>query len=570
MLIIASEKELPATQRVWGTGGWLLPEEREALDWLTLGRLLGWGVKVTQATGLPDPSIAAGNRWIIIACDPDGLAEEFVTQLASWLSAEPVVVVARAGAGGSALANRTGAARTSKAIVGRSLHWSGPGPPRRWFCRKALDGFALELSEGTSIWATLDGAPLIAARQLGRGTLISLGFHPSQARDTDGAASALLKHLLIGSSAQPVAWYDWQRTLILRMDDPGGAQNVYNHSWSYPKLSETEWAAIGDDLNRRNARLSIAYTAGWVDDGDGKRGVLEVDGHEPVRIAGHVYHSPQVKYHDQAGHAPGTLHDYQSEYRGIQALRAAGLADVELHGYTHMHPDLSAWARAPNRYEEMSWYRELGRGAEATLAARSAGQHPLALGIAAFHKYFAVHPTTLIAPGDQWTNQVLERALELELQLVDSYYLALRHDGRFCWTQHVCSPYLDEPDVAWFDSELPVVGSFHDREPALEGVGWMGQWLDRWQAAGAKRLLDFRELAAALGRQLHMERHDDGVRLSISGQNPLQLVRPLPIHFHVPHGPLPSHVVVSIDGKKSSLHVEPLSEDVGRVMVSCC
>jgi hypothetical protein len=57
---------------------------------------------------------------------------------------------------------------------------------------------------------------------------------------------------------------------------------------------------------------------------------------------------------------PGTLYDYEAEFCGIQALRAANLGGVEIHGYTYMHPDTAAWAQAPDRYEATSWYRELG------------------------------------------------------------------------------------------------------------------------------------------------------------------------------------------------------------------
>jgi hypothetical protein len=177
------------------------------------------------------------------------------------------------------------------------------------------------------------------------------------------------------------------------------------------------------------------------------------------------------------------------EFHGIQALRTAGLGDVELHGYTHIHPDTEAWARAPDRYEggpALSWYRELGTAAHATLAARPLEQHPLALGVAALQHYFHVCPTTLVCPGDQWTPEVPERALDLGLQLVGSYYLAMRQGDRFCWTQHVCAPYLNEPNPAWFDAGLPVVGYFHDRELALEGVDWISRWLDHWQAAGPR------------------------------------------------------------------------------------
>jgi hypothetical protein len=395
----------------------------------------------------------------------------------------------------------------------------------------------------------------------------TLGFHPSRARDVDGAAIALLKHLLIWGSPAPVAWLDLEGSLVLRMDDPGGAQNVHSRGWSYPKLGEAEWAAIGAELSQRSARLSIGYVIGWVDDGEAARGILKVAGRVPRRVPGRVYPSPLVKYWDRAGHAPGTLHDYEAEFRGIQALRAAGLVDVELHGYTHMHPDSASWATAPDRYESKTWYRELGSAAGPVLAARPANRHPLALGIAGFGRYFAARPTTLICPGDEWTDDVLARALDLELQLVSSYYLALLDGDRFWWTTHVCAPYLDEPNASWFDAGLPVVGYFHDREPALEGVGWIGRWLDRWHDAGAKRLLDLRELAASVGRRLHLEERNGELRLTVTTTGAPALVRPLTVGIRLPERRIPARLSVLFEDGELSLNIHALGDSVGRIIL---
>jgi len=397
-----------------------------------------------------------------------------------------------------------------------------------------------------------------------------MGFHPSEARDLDGHMTALLKHLLIYGSPAPIAWIDFAAVMILRMDDPGGAQNVYNRNWCYPKLSKTDWAAIRADLKRRDARLSIGYVAGWVDDGDAKRGLLKIAGRRIGRIPGRVYPSPQVKYEDLGGHAPGTLYDYESEFIGIQALRAESLAEVELHGYTHMHPDTVSWANAPDRYgmwPATSWYRELGKVAEKAISSRTPDQHPLELGTSALRKHFGILPTTLICPGDDWTNKVLERALGLGLRLVSSYYLALRDGDRFCWSMHVCAPYLDVPDAAWFDAELPVVGYFHDYEPALDGVGWIRKWLDRWHEAGARKFMDFRELAAAIGRHLYLEERDDGLHLTVTSDGAPGLVRPVAVNIHLPAKSLPSRLSVTFDDRNLSLKVDPLENGVGRVVL---
>jgi hypothetical protein len=191
----------------------------------------------------------------------------------------------------------------------------------------------------------------------------------------------------------------------------------------------------------------------------------------------------------------------------------------------------------------------------------------LALGIAAFQQFFAVHPTTLICPGDQWTLDIPERALDLGLQMIGSYYLAIRNGARFCWTQHVCAPYLDKPDAAWFDAGLPVVGYFHDYELALEGVSWMSRWLDQWQAAGARKLIDFRELAAAIGRCLYLEEDRGALYLTVTSEDAPPLVRPLSITLRLPEGCFPTRLTVSLDDRDLSLPVQPLGNGLGCVTI---
>jgi hypothetical protein len=363
---------------------------------------------------------------------------------------------------------------------------------------------------------------VVVVNVLENGRVAVLGVHPSELRDADPSGTALVKRLLTFGLPGPVAWLDFENTLVLRMDDPGGAQNVYSRNWCYPKLTEETWAEIGRLLAARNGRLSIGYTPAWVDDGDPSRGELTVNGERRVREAGAIYPAPVVQYLDIAGHSPGTFNDYVSEYEGIQALRHAGLLDVQVHGYTHIHPDRASWLEAPDRFETWpttSWYRELGSAAAPLLEKLTPEEHPLTKALHLFAEYFGILPTTLICPGDQWEDAVLARALELGLSLVSSYYLAIEHEGRFCWTQHVCAPYLDCPDDSWFRSELPVVGYFHDYEVALEGTRWLCRWLDAWLNAGAQRLIGFDELAACLACSVAIENRGDRLNLKIHRSN---------------------------------------------------
>jgi hypothetical protein len=567
-LLIAGEDELPETQRVWGTGGWLPPEQREALDWLGLVRLLGWSVEVVRNSSLPDVSTLSRELRCIIHCDRD---ETMIAERVAWfravLASLPVLIVAAAGCAGSPLAHLAGARAGDEVLHGERVEWLGPADPKTWLCRTPLTSQRLLLDDRASVWATLDGAPIIAARPSGCGAIATLAFHPSHARDTAPAATGLLKHLLTRGPLGPVAWLDFQQTMILRMDDPGGAQNIYNKEWCYTKLGGPEWAAVAADLERRDARLSIGYVAGWMDDGDPERGELTVAARPVPRIAGRVHLSPLVQYRDLAGNAPGTLHDYAAEYRGIQMLRAQELAEVELHGYTHIHPDTLAWKEAPDRYDSVTWYRELGSAAGAKLGARRRASHPLTRAVGAFARLFRTQPTTLICPGDEWTNEVLEHALDLGLDVVSSYYLALRHEGRFCWVTHLCAPYLDEPDRTWFDAEIPIVGYFHDRDLAADGPGWMNECLDRWTDAGARRLIDFREFAGAVDCKLSATDSGGGVHIRIFKDGATPLVRPLRLCMHRLGQGLPAHVSVTLNNQTQLVQVDASSASLERVVV---
>lgn len=453
VLIIGSADEFVPTDRVWGTGGWRPPEQREGLDWLVLVRMLGWNVRTATEAGSTIPSADV----VIVAVD---LVDHDEMGRALTKSAEQgaLVVVPREHA--------------PEALVDNAA------PSRE-----------------------------ISLSHVGRGRIAILGFHPSRARDEARSATARLAELLTRNAPAPTSWLDLSGTVVLRMDDPGGGQNVYSKQWSYSKLTESQYRAVGEILAVRDARISLAYSPAFVDDGDPARGRLLVEDTEPERHPGRVHPSPLVRYEDIAGHAPGTIYDYSEEYAGIAALVQHDRASVELHGNTHIHPDFAEWLAAEDRYESIDWYRELGPAAASALARLPLERHPLTLGFEAIEHWFEERPTTLVSPGDEWTNEALGTALDLGISLVDSYYLALEHDDRLCWSTHICSPYLDEPAATWFESPLPVVGYMHDRDLVVNGIGWLEEWMDAWLEAGARRFIDFRQLAKLLAAPISDETH---------------------------------------------------------------
>jgi hypothetical protein len=265
------------------------------------------------------------------------------------------------------------------------------------------------------------------------------------------------------------------------------------------------------------------------------------------RAPGGIHCSTDVVYRESSG----VVHDYAGEYRALRELQTRGVIDVELHGYTHMSPDLDGWAKAADRYDAVGWYRELGRSALPYLSKLRIEDHPLAIGLRTLDRCFGVRPSTLICPGDEWTNDALEVALSLGVQAVSSYYFALRYRDRFCWNQYICAPYLNEPDAAWFDSGQPIVGYFHDAEPSLYGSGWLAKWLDAWSSAGARRFVTLRELALAHSLRLRVTHGTKGCVMDVRGDNSPMPGISIPVKIRVPGATVPSQVLLSVGDRSS-------------------
>src|SRR5262249_53159138 len=148
----------------------------------------------------------------------------------------------------------------------------------------------------------------------------------------------------------------------------------------------------------------------------------------------------------------------------------------------------------------------------------------------------------------------VETALRLGFSFVESYYLALRDGDRFLWCQHVCAPYLDLAAPGWLAAGLPVVGYFHDNDLSPGGPGWLRDRLGEWGAAGVERMIDFRELAGALGLELELEDRGGRQVLAVTtreGAPPP--VRPVSVRLEGCPG---DELDVRLDGRELALRIE--------------
>jgi hypothetical protein len=494
-------------------------ERREALDWLTLCRFLGWEARLERES--VDGVLADGTRLAILACPPESIDADSAAAIEARLASQPTLVIAPAAAAGTALARLAGVSAGEARRSFGAPRWVGEDP-HAWTSRLEVEARSVVLDTGSRVWAFVGGAPLVVGRSVGRGAIATMTAHPSKLRDAGPSGTGVLRHLATRATPGPLAWLDLERTVVLRMDDPGAAINAYLRSWSHRELGEEDWRSIGSELAARDARMSACYVPGWVDDGDAERGELLVASKPTPRAPGAIHPSPLVRYRALGDAGDEEVHDYEAECRGLAALREAGCGDVEQHGYTHVRPEYERWAAAPDRYENVYWYRELEGFGESG----DEGIDPIASGKALLGEHLGVTPTTLTCPGQACTDAAAELALDAGFELVATDAIGIRDGDRLHWSCHLPAAGLDYP-VDWlFEAGLPVIASLHDRDIALNGPGWIGRWLDEWRAAGARRFIDFRELAGLLGVRVRIGENGEA---EVSRRSPVEPLRDVPI-----------------------------------------
>ncbi len=563
-IILTQQLELKG-YKFLGSSGWIPPEEREVVDWMILIRILGWHVILQTPDEFTDKVLQEYNvKWVIITGKTEDYPLDYIDKIVVLLKPFPALLIAQAESGGWDGGELFGTCVKKKA-QGKKLQWVGNGIQKAWRCESMIEMNGLGYSGHHTINCILDGHPVIISTPNGSGKIITLGFHPGQARDHDGIFSALLKHMLIYESVSPVAWYQWNNTVILRMDDPGSLQVVYDEQYQNSKLSERDWLSIGEELHKRNARMSLGYVCGWVDDGDSNRGELTIQGEQVLRIPGKVYSSPHVKYKSKRfGHSP-IVYDYESEFKGIEKLRKNNLAEVELHGYTHLNPDRESWLNAPDRYSNDSWYREFGDTAVTFLASVRREEQPFAQGLSSLKQIFTTTPSTLICPGDVYTSDVLEQVINSELLMLSSYYLAIKLEKQLCWAQHICAPYLNEADASWFKAELPVVGYFHDFDIKINGIAWFTDCLNKWEKAGARHFVDFRILAGALAHYVSLQPSESDYLLHFERELDFNFIPSLRIGLFFPAADCYTNIDVKINNQLFKIPVS--TDDQGEMIV---
>ena len=379
------------------------------------------------------------------------------------------------------------------------LAWAGaPAPPEEivHWVRHHRDLPILHVVLGTALRDVFRHLASVAAEAHWRSRILYADQY-----ETHAQLIALDETLLreIALLPAPFAFARLERTGVLRLDDPGASQNAYLETWLYPTMTVSQWRAVQDVLARHNAQMSVGIVVGWVDDGDRERGELWLRG-EPLtkRVPGSVYPSRWVRYQHKA---TGWIYDVEAQARFFQSHPPR--LDFELHGYTHMTPDITSWLAAPDRFRNDDWYREFFVAYARPPRPRSA-QEQLAIldaALAGYHELFDFPPSTLIPPGHRQSINTAELARSRGLSLMLSRQATiLRHGGTFTSRLVQLADFeTDRPTRRrGLPGAFPIILYLHDRDIVNHSPEWFEEHLKAWRERGIERFITARELAVRL------------------------------------------------------------------------
>ena len=203
-------------------------------------------------------------------------------------------------------------------------------------------------AEGATVLARRGAAPYLTVRSAGAARVAWLGAERSASQLQNQLVRDLLKRCLVWAQGYAV-YAEYERAIILFMDDMGTSDKTYLPYWHYRTPTEEEIRrGLIEPLRKHGAVLDVNVNTGYVDRKTRRivspwrqRVVDEIDGK--------------------------TVHDFASTKRGLDAGAAAGVFYIQSHGWTHMLPDLESapgpfWDAPMDGVGSLDWYNEFADG----------------------------------------------------------------------------------------------------------------------------------------------------------------------------------------------------------------
>jgi hypothetical protein len=275
------------------------------------------------------------------------------------------------------------------------------------------------------------------------------------------------------------------------MDDPGAAQNAYLESWRYAEISKTEWEEIAKILKEANAKMSVAYVTGWLDDGNNKLGKLFIDGKEiNNRVPGKVYSSMLVKYYHNE------LKKWYECKKQFEYLKSSDQIELELHGHTHISPDIKGWLTANDRYSNANWYREFLNTQTFPFSQQpfDIQQKIIKSSLEQFENFNVNKPWVIVPPGHKISYNTAKAGFELDIPFLSDYSLTISRNRK----QYRCNLIkthdgaLKKYDTALKENK-PITMMIHDKDIAIGGVKWFKELIDQLRIH-KKKVITLKEL----------------------------------------------------------------------------
>lgn len=361
---------------------------------------------------------------------------------------------------------------------------------------------------GVEVWATTGrpARPLIVRHPYGDGAAVLIGFPADELWSVrpdrlDGWVFRYLTAWLPVAVAAPL-----RHTAVLRMDDPQTSSKIWNteapprYQTRYAGLTAAEWAEIGRLVGVHQARLSVMYVSGFVDDGDGRAGALYLQG-RPVadRACGRIYDVRDVTYR-----LGDRVYDFSAEFQALRDLVARDVVDIESHGYIHTTPFLQEWCRDPQRPRRFLWISEFFDLYMNRPVPEATQQSHLQASIDRIRRWFGRAPVAFSPPMhayDEATPVIAQRlglAVMHAQTLFDLTRTPILETARLIvhWA-HL--PYVEDSDLN--ESGYPVVIGLHewDLRTHVPPIRWIHHQIAFFQHRGYRRIISFRELVGYLG-----------------------------------------------------------------------
>jgi hypothetical protein len=229
-------------------------------------------------------------------------------------------------------------------VKGESFLLRGLGPDLRGQGPDiiAMHRVQIELA-GAQAFATSGGMPEITERQISDDTrAIWIGGDIEKMLLYQQLRTALRRAVTEAIGYALVK--TWTNDVVLYMDDFGAAQNAWSEHWHYPALTQEQIRRyLIEPLRAHHAILSLNVVPGFVDE---------------------TRHRIIPTWKQQFTDEFGTQQDNISTKKGLDEGIAAGVFEIESHGWTHMQPDLTSvpgpwWGSELNgERAEGGWYRE--------------------------------------------------------------------------------------------------------------------------------------------------------------------------------------------------------------------